>query len=109
MNEKDEERMRWSSTKTIKKNLNTENWIDFNEQFTLVIARTNADVEIKTGKDPVWKKPSQTDTKPIINSNTGLQMNQYIRMMQMVKRIINSMHRYQGNAYKHTKKPLNLV
>ncbi len=55
MNEKDEERMRWSSTKTIKKNLNTENWIDFNEQFTLVIARTNADVEtlVKTGKDPV--------------------------------------------------------
>ena len=76
MNEKDEERMRWSSTKTIKKNLNTENWIDFNEQFILVIARTNADVEtlVKTGKDPVWKKPSQTDTKPIINSNTGLQM-----------------------------------
>jgi len=54
MYEKEDDRGRESVSKIIRKNLDTSNWVDFNEQYLLVVAKTNTDVErlIITGKDP---------------------------------------------------------
>jgi len=71
MNDDEKEQKKW---KTIKKNLNTENWVDFYEQYLLTVAKANTDVEtlVITGKEPKWKIPTMDDRRPLINIDTGL-------------------------------------
>jgi len=73
MNDKDEDRNKWNSIRIIKENLSTDNWVTFNEQFILVVAKHNKDVYtlITTGKAPKWKLPTMDDTRPVINIDTG--------------------------------------
>jgi len=73
MNEKEEDRFKWGSIRIIKENLSTDNWVSFNEQYLLVVAKHNKDVHtlIVTGKAPKWKQPSLEDMKPVLNDDTG--------------------------------------
>ncbi len=56
--------------------MNTENWIDFQEQYILAVAKLNTDVEtlVVTGKEPKWIRPNENDMRPVINDVTGQQV-----------------------------------